>query len=496
MVGRGRNLSVLVAVILTASVSIAAHAGGGGGRVIDMDGRLSDRVVVRLHAGVSLGSFFAAFEANHPGLTLAPLDLIPTRTTHLLQLEPADLDEDLLDEIEEELEAGEVYASLLQWGEFGYEGETAEGRTGTFWFSIESGQGFAGQFAAGRLELSAAHQYSRGAGVVVGLLDTGVDATHPALAGRIAAGGIDLVDDDGNPDDAGDGLDTDGDGLIDEMVGHGTFMASLIALTAPQASILPVRVLDGNGRGSTWHVAKGIYAAVDAGAHVINTSLGTTCPSFVLSDAVADARAQGVVVVAAVGNQATDQVPEHPAAEPWVLGVAALDDQDILAAFSNYGSTVSLAAPGTWLALGGDPPVFDLARSVIGAVPGGGWAVWEGTSVSTAFVAGAAAVVRGLMRSAVGDEATADLVRQRLMASAVDVTAQNPDYEGGLGAGRLSAGDAARLGAGDLDLNGVINSLDLAILQDDWYCNRCLADLDGDGDVDFGDLVFLLSNWG
>lgn len=494
MVGRGRNLSVLVAVILTAGMSIVAHASGGGGRVGYVDGRLDDRVVIRLHAGVSLGSFCAAFETNHPGLTLDPLDQIPTRTTHLLQLLPADLDEDLLDEIEEELEAGEVYASLLQWGEFSYEGQTAEGRTGSFWFSIENGDLFDSQFASGLLGLPAAHHYSRGEGVVVAVLDTGVDAGHPVLAGRLAPGGIDLVDDDDDPDDEGNGSDSDGDGNPDEMVGHGTFMASLIVLTAPQASILPVRVLDGDGKSSTWRVAKGLYAAVDAGAHVINTSLGTTCPSSVLADAVADARVRGVVVVAAVGNQATDQVPEFPAAAPSVLGVAALDDQDILAPFSNYGETVFLAAPGTRVV----DPGFDLQRSVIGAMPGGGWAVWEGTSLSTAFVAGAAAVTRGLMSSATGDESTVDLVSLRLEWSAVDVTEQNPDFAGELGAGRLSAGGAARLGAGDLNGDGVIDVEDLEMLQDawNWNCSDCLADLNGDGGVDFRDLVFLLSNWG
>ena len=87
------------------------------------------------------------------------------------------------------------------------------------------------------------------------VLDTGIDAGHPQIQQRLAAGGWDFIDDDGNPSDQGDAFDSDGDGATDEQTGHGTFVAGLVTLVAPEASILPIRVLDGDGIGSAWTVS-------------------------------------------------------------------------------------------------------------------------------------------------------------------------------------------------------------------------------------------------
>ena len=104
------------------------------------------------------------------------------------------------------------------------------------------------------------------------VLDTGV-GPHPDLQ-PVLLPGHDFIDDDNVPDDVGDGLDNDNDGVTDEGVGHGTHVAGIIHAIAPGARILPVRVLDSDAQGSVFAIAQGIRYAVDQKARVINLSLG------------------------------------------------------------------------------------------------------------------------------------------------------------------------------------------------------------------------------
>ncbi len=237
------------------------------------------------------------------------------------------------------------------------------------------------QPAVQALRLAEAHATSTGAGATIAVLDTGVDADHPALAGRVGAG-ADLVDDDATPDDARTGVDTNGNGVADEAVGHGTFVAGLALTVAPDARVLPFRVLDSDGQGSAYVVAEAVLDASAAGADVINLSFGTLDErkakerSRVLTEAIEAAERSGAVVVAAAGNDASS-AQHHPASEKGVLSVTALDGAAI-AGFADHGKQVDVAAPGV---------------DLLGPVAGGGYARWSGTSMASPLVAGQGALL-------------------------------------------------------------------------------------------------------
>lgn len=260
-----------------------------------------------------------------------------------------------------------------------------------------------------------------GAGVVVAVVDTGVLATHEALAGRLAAAQHDFLDDDACPDESLNGLDDDGDGTVDEAKGHGTFVAGLVAALAPDATILPLRVLDDEGRGTTFGLADAIYWAVDAGADVINLSVATDEPSEIVADAIRYAFDRGVVVVAAAGNEGEEgERISFPASLPEVLGVTSVDLGDRKAGFASYHPDVSLSAPGV---------------RIRGPFSGSGdrtYAEWSGTSFSAPMVAAAAALVLEKHPAYSPAEVWAEL-----RASLVGVDDRNPAFAGKIGAGRL-----------------------------------------------------------
>lgn len=236
------------------------------------------------------------------------------------------------------------------------------------------------QPVTGYLNLAAAHQISTGAGSVVAVLDTGADATHPALAGHLMAG-YDYIDDDPDPADDAQNLDSNQNGIPDEAHGHGTFVAGTVALVAPGARILPMRVLDSDGAGNVFVLAEAITDAVDAGADVINLSLGTSAKddSKLLQDVIKHAQQRGVVVIAAAGN-AGSKDREYPAQDNEVLAVASSSaDGQTLSEFSNWGQWVSVAAP---------------AEHIFGPMPGGRYSWWAGTSVAAPQVSGQVALLQ------------------------------------------------------------------------------------------------------
>lgn len=251
---------------------------------------------------------------------------------------------------------------------------------------------------------------TRGAGVTVAVVDTGVDANTPQLAGAVLPGQ--------DSSTAGGTPGTD-------CLGHGTFVAGIVAAhpapdtgfagVAPDARILPVRDTTTENRGSAADMARGIRAAADAGAGVINVSASTNVDDPALRSAVDYAHHRDCLVVAAAANNAERGNPvPYPAAYPGVLAVGAVDASGAVAPFSQTGGFLGLVAPGV---------------DVISIGPGGpGQWQQSGTSFATPFVSGAAALVRSYR-----PELDADQVRQRLEATATRPDVQVPDTAHGWG---------------------------------------------------------------
>jgi hypothetical protein len=237
-----------------------------------------------------------------------------------------------------------------------------------------------GQLPTNRLGLEEAHAVGRGSGVLIAVLDTGIDPTHPMFARNIA-GGWDFIDNDSDPTDVANGIDEDHDGVADGAYGHGTHVAGIAALTAPQAQLLIVRVLDAEGRGDVKTVAAGIRWAARHGARVINMSFGMLRQSSAVSIALAEAYARGVICVSAAGNSGAEFPQEYPALSPLALAVAATGFDERPAPFTSYGRFVDMSAPGV---------------DIRSAYPGGRYVLWSGTSMAAPFVSGSAALLVGL----------------------------------------------------------------------------------------------------
>lgn len=245
-----------------------------------------------------------------------------------------------------------------------------------------------------------------GDGILVAVLDTGVDDGNPSLAGQ-TFGGYDIVNDMA---------------FVTDKNGHGTACASLIAGkggeggvlgAAPKAKILPVKVMDDSGKSDGFAIAKGIVYAVEKGAKIINLSLGTTSETTLLDSAIDYALGKGVLVVAASGNEGKEG-ENYPSTVDGVLCVGAVDGEKWKAAFSNYGPKVDLVAPGVLVAA---------------AAPMGGVVLMSGTSSAAPLVSGAAANVWSE-----NPNWSAEKVAEKLMAEADDLGSPGADdwYGSGL----------------------------------------------------------------
>jgi subtilisin family serine protease len=313
---------------------------------------------------------------------------------------------------------------------------------------------YARQRATTKVRVADAHAaYGLGAGIIA-VIDAGVDPTHPALAGALV-GGFDftrdlpdiseLTDIDAahpilNPDnvvildntsvvainpstqvlvEAGQAAAL-APGALPETFGHGTMVASVVRLVAPGAQIMPLKTFGADGRGRLWNVVRALYHAQEAGANVVNLSLGSPTVSKALGDAVYYLHEKQMFCVASVGNEGRNTL-RYPAAFPEALGVASVRPTDRRSAFSNYGAAlVKVSAPGEGLVV---------------AYPAGQYALAWGTSFSAPLASGAIALMLEVKSGINWDEVL------RAFAQAA------PVVDTGMGAGRLdvmrAVGDAA-----------------------------------------------------
>jgi hypothetical protein len=243
------------------------------------------------------------------------------------------------------------------------------------------------QWGLAKIQAPLAWDRAKG-GPLVAVVDTGVAGKHPDLAGQVVAGRDFVNQDEDATDDHG----------------HGTHVAGTVAAAAdnrqgavgvaPASKVLAVKVLDARGRGTSVSVAEGIRFSTRAGAKVINLSLGSPFPSLFIAQAVAEAVAAGVVVVAAAGNNGSTS-RFYPAAFPGVIAVGASTYMDTRASFSNHGGWVSVAAPG---------------QGIYQTGLGNAYVSLNGTSMAAPHVAGAAALLL-----AAHPDWRADVVRDALV---------------------------------------------------------------------------------
>jgi len=301
----------------------------------------------------------------------------------------------------------------------------------------------------------------RGAGVVVAVIDTGVDYNHEDIADNMWVNPGEIPDDGNDNDDNGyvddvHGYDfeTYGDGRrgpdpIDGH-GHGTHCSGTIAAVmnntlgvaglAPEAKIMAVKGLSDSGWGYTTDLADCVVYAADNGADVLSNSWGGSGYSYLLQEAFRYAHSLGCVCVAAAGNDNSDVKDQYPANIDAVIAVAATDVDDEKANLSNYGSLIDVGAPGVDLlslrAAGTDP-----RSSQYYVPPGDPEAKYyrsNGTSMACPHVAGLAAVAR-----AAHPEFSNEQIRQAIHVSADDLG--DPGFDIYLGSGRINAGTATTL---------------------------------------------------
>ena len=293
--------------------------------------------------------------------------------------------------------------------------------------------------------VTAVRDISTGAGARVAYIDTGVDPYHPALRPWLEPG-VDLLSDGTGSELEGlssamaslldsamasllDGrffflLDSAMASLLDSGrgpvfppdFGHGCLVAGVIHVIAPNARIIPIKAFDLYGNTTMFRVIEGVYRAKDLDADVLNMSFSASQYSVTLRKAIADASAAGVAVVASVGNDGLNVNHIYPASYPGVIGVAATDLNDRLAGFSNYGKSVSMVAPGTY---------------IVSTVPGGKYAAAWGTSFSTPIISGALAVLAATRGHGQADSSL-------VLNTADDIDKLNPGFEKQLGRGRIN----------------------------------------------------------
>jgi serine protease len=297
--------------------------------------------------------------------------------------------------------------------------------------------------------------------VVIGIVDSGTDWQHPDLSANIAINSAEDINHDGKFENwpsteirngvSGDldGIDEDGDGYVDDVVGwdfagadgntpdndpspgepHGTHTAGIasavtnngigVASVGYQCKILPVKTsVDDPTNDEILYGDEGIKYAADRGANIISCSWGGPAGSSFEQDVIRYALAKGSIVIAAAGNDGANEF-FYPASNPGVFSVASVSSSDTKSSFTNYGPLIGICAPG---------------ENIYSTYPNDSYAYSSGTSMSTPVVAAVAALVKSYHPSW-----TMEQVLQQVRVSAANINALNPSYTHMLGLGRVDA---------------------------------------------------------
>lgn len=257
------------------------------------------------------------------------------------------------------------------------------------------------QWAWQRINLAPSQNVSEGQNITIATLDTGVNANHPAIKDQLVPGYNALNNSTNTNDDNG----------------HGTFVAGVISQVAPDASIMPVKVLNNLGEGTVADASEGIFWAVNHNARIINMSLGLYTNSILLQLSINYAQLNGDLVVASAGNSGTSS-KRYPAAYPGVIGVAATDSDNHKASFSNYGDNAEVSAPGV---------------HIYSAYFTGGYAYGDGTSFAAPQVSALAAQVW-----ATTPNSSSNTVSSQILGHTTSLVAADPTYGSKLGSGLIN----------------------------------------------------------
>lgn len=336
----------------------------------------------------------------------------------------------------------------------------------------ESPPSYYGQEGMYQIGLDSAHTVVTGDGIVAAIIDNGLDFNHELFVGAVADTGYDFIDNDSMP------IEEPG-----EMYGHGTFVAGLLLLAAPDCKIIPLRAFNGDGWGNSFAISKAIYQAIADSVDIINMSFGLYRSDAIIELAVQDAYDNGIIMVASMGNDSSSTLM-YPAAYSQVFAVSAIDTTELIAWFSNYGSYVDLCAPGV-----------ALYSSLAGVHP---WGIWSGTSFSAPLVSGIFALMLEYLNFSSVDEAYQTL-RQTARTELLWGNVTPPDQY--YGSGCVDAWGALMDSwcCGDVNNSREINVADLTYLVNYLFKGGPppaivqAADVDGNGELNIADVNYLVA---
>lgn len=376
----------------------------------EYDGQNYDNgeIVVNLIEGYAIEDFVADYERYDVVL----LDAFPEANLYLVETS-VDIVDDIVTEFCDD--------PRIEFAEANYYQESPEATRQMVLAAIGGTMAdYEDQELTHRIHLDEGHQYSRGEGTVIAVLDTGVDADHEALRGAVLDYGWDFVDNDDDPSEEKDGIDQDHDGYADGGYGHGTMVAGIVSLVAPGAYILPIRVLDTEGCSDVFRVCKAIRYALLAGADVINMSFGAPYTINAIGHQLWWAYGYNATVVCGAGNFGEEDPPLFPAAHETAIMVASVDSNDVKCDFSDWNCKVLVSAPG---------------EGVRSAYPDDKWAIGAGCSFAAPFISGEVALIKSLR-----PDLEAEAIAYRIGSGTDDLYwhSENKPYWGKLGWGRVN----------------------------------------------------------